>query len=75
MRVASLDGDADRLIYFFFDQERKFHMLDGDKIAILIASHLRTLLNEAKVENLTLGLVQSAYANGSSTNYAISMVS
>jgi len=65
-----LDGDADRLIYFYFDEKNNFVMLDGDKIAVLMADHLRGLIKEAGIEGLTVGLVQSAYANGSSTDYA-----
>jgi phosphoacetylglucosamine mutase len=33
----SVDGDADRVIYFFVDDKEKFHMLDGDRIATLVA--------------------------------------
>ncbi len=68
-RFASLDGDADRLIYFYFDNNSKFQMLDGDKISLLFAEHLSQLAKKAKL-NLRTGVVQTAYANGSSTNYA-----
>eukprot|EP01119_Soliformovum_irregulare_P023881 TRINITY_DN8439_c0_g1_i3.p1 TRINITY_DN8439_c0_g1~~TRINITY_DN8439_c0_g1_i3.p1 ORF type:complete len:323 (-),score=84.96 TRINITY_DN8439_c0_g1_i3:236-1204(-) len=36
-RIASIDGDADRVIYFYIDQDGMFKMLDGDRIAILMA--------------------------------------
>ena len=36
-RCVSVDGDADRIVYFFIDEEQKFHLLDGDRIATLIA--------------------------------------
>lgn len=36
IRYASFDGDADRIVYFFFDDNNKFHLLDGDKIATLV---------------------------------------
>ncbi|ODM96805.1 Phosphoacetylglucosamine mutase [Orchesella cincta] len=68
-RCASLDGDADRLIYLYFDEAGMFHMLDGDKIALLFAEHFNDLLKKSQL-NLKLGMVQTAYANGSSTNYA-----
>ena len=42
--------------------------MDGDKIATLIAGYFKELLNESGLD-LTLGLVQTAYANGSSTKY------
>ena len=68
-KYVSFDGDADRIIYFYYDSELKFHMLDGDKIAVLFAQHLGHLVKTAELTDLKLGLVQSAYANGSSTNY------
>lgn len=68
-RFASLDGDADRLIYFYFNDNSKFSMLDGDKIALLFAEHLSQLAEKGNLQ-LKTGIVQTAYANGSSTNYA-----
>ena len=35
VRCASVDGDADRLVYFYLDGQGKFKLLDGDKIATL----------------------------------------
>ncbi len=35
VRAASLDGDADRLVYFYVDSSGTFRLLDGDKIATL----------------------------------------
>ncbi|CAG7721950.1 unnamed protein product [Allacma fusca] len=68
IRFISLDGDADRVIYFYFDSNNAFRMLDGDKIATLFAEHLGGLVKQSGL-SLSIGLVQSAYANGSSTNY------
>jgi len=66
----SFDGDADRIVYFYKDSGNIFHLLDGDKIATLIASYLKEKLDIAQI-NLPngLGVVQTAYANGSSTEY------
>lgn len=36
-RCVSVDGDADRVVYFFTDENNCFHLLDGDRIATLIA--------------------------------------
>ena len=72
-RCASLDGDADRLIYLYFDEGKKFHMLDGDKIALLFAEHFNSLLEKSGL-NLKLGMVQTAYANGSSTKFATNVM-
>lgn len=72
-RCASLDGDADRLIYFYFEGNSKFRMLDGDKIAVLCLDHFNHLLKSSGL-SLKLGMVQTAYANGSSTNYATNVL-
>lgn len=37
-RCVSVDGDADRIVYFFVDEKKTFHLLDGDRIATLLAS-------------------------------------
>lgn len=69
-RCCSVDGDADRIVYFFSDENGKFYLLDGDRIATLVAGYLMALLNGcgAKVK---VGLVQTAYANGASTDYIV----
>lgn len=36
-RCVSVDGDADRIIYYFTDDDGKCKLLDGDRIATLIA--------------------------------------
>jgi len=65
-RYASLDGDADRLVYYF-KNNGKFFLLDGDRIAALIATYLQKKLGPSSA--VKLGVVQTAYANGASTNY------
>ena len=87
-RCVSVDGDADRVMYFYNDENGKFNMLDGDKIGTLgnveiyvlkkqifviklyfaVAGYIKELLSDVGLE-LNLGLVQTAYANGSSTKY------
>ncbi|XP_008056292.1 phosphoacetylglucosamine mutase [Carlito syrichta] len=67
-RCCSLDGDADRIVYYYHDADGHFHLIDGDKIATLISSFLKELLVEIG-ESLDIGVVQTAYANGSSTRY------
>ncbi|KAL0446331.1 UNVERIFIED_CONTAM: Phosphoacetylglucosamine mutase [Sesamum latifolium] len=55
MRCASLDGDADRLVYFsVLSNSNKINLVDGDKILSLFALFLKE---------------QLAYANGASTDY------
>uniref|UniRef100_A0A8C9M7L7 Phosphoacetylglucosamine mutase n=1 Tax=Panthera tigris altaica TaxID=74533 RepID=A0A8C9M7L7_PANTA len=67
-RCCSFDGDADRIVYHYLDVDGHFHLIDGDKIATLISSFLKELLLEIG-ESLNIGVVQTAYANGSSTRY------
>ncbi|XP_064025338.1 phosphoacetylglucosamine mutase [Pogoniulus pusillus] len=67
-RCCSFDGDADRIVYYYEDTSGHFHLIDGDKIATLISIFLKELL--AKVgQSSALAVVQTAYANGSSTHY------
>lgn len=67
-RHCSYDGDADRIVYYYADEAGHFRLLDGDKIAGLAAMYLGELASEAGVA-VNLGVVQTAYANGSSTRY------
>ncbi|KAJ7341698.1 hypothetical protein JRQ81_006427 [Phrynocephalus forsythii] len=64
----SFDGDADRIVYYYLDTAGQFHLLDGDKIATLISTFLKELLDKSG-QTLTFAVVQTAYANGSSTCY------
>lgn len=69
-RFCSFDGDADRLIYYYANKAGQFQLLDGDKIATLAASFLGGLVQTAGLgDQLKLGVVQTAYANGASTAY------
>jgi phosphoacetylglucosamine mutase len=57
-------------MYFYIDEGGKFHMLDGDKIAALVAAFIVELVKTAGLEGqLNIGVVQTAYANGASTKY------
>uniref|UniRef100_A0A6Q2WSB0 Phosphoacetylglucosamine mutase n=1 Tax=Esox lucius TaxID=8010 RepID=A0A6Q2WSB0_ESOLU len=67
-RCCSYDGDADRIVYYYTDSASRFHLLDGDKIATLISTYLKDLLTQAGLD-LQIAVVQTAYANGSSTRY------
>ncbi|KAL8733787.1 MAG: hypothetical protein Q9181_003456 [Wetmoreana brouardii] len=69
-RCASLDGDADRIIYYFNDSDGSFRLLDGDRIATLVALFIGDLSRSAGLgEKLKVGVVQTAYANGAATAY------
>ncbi|XP_034255073.1 phosphoacetylglucosamine mutase isoform X2 [Thrips palmi] len=67
-RCVSFDGDADRIVYYYQDQSVKFRLLDGDRIASLVAGYIKNLLDIMGME-LNIGVVQTAYANGASTKY------
>ncbi|EOY13257.1 Phosphoglucosamine mutase-related isoform 2 [Theobroma cacao] len=79
-RCASLDGDADRLVYFSVpsNSSSKIDLVDGDKMLSLFALFIKEQLNiltregNKKSNNnfqAHLGVVQTAYANGASTDY------
>lgn len=71
VRCCSFDGDADRIVYYYLRDGKTFRLLDGDKISAMVAMFLVDLVGKAKLEGDTLavGVVQTAYANGSSTKY------
>jgi phosphoacetylglucosamine mutase len=72
-RCCSLDGDADRIIYYYIDEDGSFRLLDGDRIATLAALFIGDLAKNAGLtEKLKVGVVQTAYANGASTDYITS---
>ncbi|RHY30797.1 hypothetical protein DYB32_004040 [Aphanomyces invadans] len=69
-RACSLDGDADRVVYHYFDDDGKWHLLDGDKIACLFADFFADKLRVLDLANeISLGVVQTAYANGGAGAY------
>ena len=60
----------DVLIYYYMDDRNQFRMLDGDKIAALVAAFIVELVKLAGLEDkIEVGVVQTAYANGASTKY------
>lgn len=84
---ASLDGDADRVVFFSApaeggggDDDNKVRLLDGDRIASLLALFVKEkvlgplcLAAEEQGETelpLTIGQVQTAYANGAARAFA-----
>ncbi|WVZ72810.1 hypothetical protein U9M48_021212 [Paspalum notatum var. saurae] len=83
VRCASLDGDADRLVYFHVSSasDNRVDLVDGDKILSLFALFIREQLdfinNNGDQANkplpARLGIVQTAYANGASTQFLKSL--
>ncbi|GAA5812574.1 hypothetical protein MFLAVUS_006031 [Mucor flavus] len=74
-RCCSYDGDADRIVFYYVTEDGTFRLLDGDKIAGLAASFITELVHEAGIDSIKVGVVQTAYANGSSTNYLTKVLS
>lgn len=71
-RACSFDGDADRIVYYYQSEQQTFRLMDGDKIATLVARYIKDLVeleSSSLRENLKIGVVQTAYANGNSTRY------
>lgn len=75
-----MDGDADRLVYFTVPSpnSNKIELVDGDKILSLFAVYIKEqlgILNSGVYANIgnehecRIGIVQTAYANGASTDY------
>lgn len=65
---ASFDGDADRVVFYYSDDDSVFHLLDGDKISTLLAAFISDIVKKSGIE-AHIGVVQTAYANGSSTDF------
>lgn len=71
---ASLDGDADRLICYARHGDGQLAVLDGDRMAALIVDMLVVGTRDAPPlvppdADVSIGVVQTAYANGASTEY------
>ena len=74
--MTSFDGDADRIVFHYEDKAGKFYLLDGDKIAVLVSSFIQDELRciDPDGKAVKCGVVQTAYANGSSTLYLKNVV-
>ncbi|PLW08493.1 hypothetical protein PCANC_22028 [Puccinia coronata f. sp. avenae] len=72
-RACSFDGDADRIVYYYLTKDNHtFRLMDGDKIATLVAGYIKELVQLEAPElkdHVRIGVVQTAYANGNSTRY------
>eukprot|EP01116_Phalansterium_solitarium_P023957 TRINITY_DN8636_c0_g1_i2.p1 TRINITY_DN8636_c0_g1~~TRINITY_DN8636_c0_g1_i2.p1 ORF type:complete len:537 (+),score=191.36 TRINITY_DN8636_c0_g1_i2:126-1736(+) len=70
-RFASVDGDADRVVYFYVNENGGFHLVDGDKISALIALYIKDELNVAydAHSDMSIGVCQTAYSNGAAARY------
>uniref|UniRef100_A0A0D9WWJ0 Phosphoacetylglucosamine mutase n=1 Tax=Leersia perrieri TaxID=77586 RepID=A0A0D9WWJ0_9ORYZ len=78
-RCASFDGDADRLVYFRIasSSDTRIDLVDGDKILSLFVLFIREQLDIINGKDnpgngvlpTRFGVIQTAYANGASTDF------
>ena len=66
--VASLDGDADRLVFIYIDANNEKHLIDGDKIGVLFAMYINKYARIIS-KDVKIGFVQTGYANNASSEY------
>eukprot|EP01056_Protomagalhaensia_sp_Gyna25_P005843 Protomagalhaensia_sp_Gyna_25__5842@NODE_870_length_2489_cov_137_742857_g686_i0_p1_GENE_NODE_870_length_2489_cov_137_742857_g686_i0NODE_870_length_2489_cov_137_742857_g686_i0_p1_ORF_typecomplete_len332_score53_38PGM_PMM_III/PF02880_16/4_8e12PGM_PMM_IV/PF00408_20/6_7e08_NODE_870_length_2489_cov_137_742857_g686_i01551150 len=76
----AMDGDADRVVFFITPkQDQPFKLLDGDRLtALATAAFLKlwdnlTPLISKDAQPLTVGVIQTAYANGGATKFLQSL--
>ena len=70
-RCCSLDGDADRLLYWRVDPATMaVDIMDGDKEMSLASLWVMMQIDLRGREGVTMGVVKTAYANGASNLYA-----
>ena len=70
-RLCSLDGDADRLLYWRIDPTTMtLDIMDGAKEMSLAALWVRTQVDQLGLKDVSIGAVKTAYANGASVIYA-----
>jgi len=65
--IASFDGDADRLIMIYKENDI-INIIDGDQIGTIITDFIIEQINIINIET-NIGYIQTAYANGNSTKY------
>jgi len=63
---SSFDGDADRIIFYFIDNNNNFRLLTGDYISALIALYIDN--NKDKYSNCSKGVIHTGYSNGAFIN-------
>ena len=61
-KFASLDGDADRLIYFFLNKGSSICILDGDDLIVLFCKFLKDLITKGNIDE-TIHAVTTNYSN------------
>lgn len=67
---ASLDGDADRVV-FYYSENKELHILNGDYIAALILTYLSKKLTSNT--SLEIGYIHTGYTNNACVEYVKSL--
>ena len=67
---ASLDGDADRVV-FYYEKDKKLNLLNGDYIAALILTFLSK--NLTSNTPITIGYIYTGYTNNACVEYVKSL--
>jgi len=65
---ASLDGDADRLIISYNDEENNFNIVNGDKLALIFLTHINDILEGGGI-NGRFGFIHTVYTNHAILEY------
>lgn len=69
-KYLSVDGDADRIIYWYPNSDNTVNLLDGDRIAVLLAMYINELIVKCNLkESVNIKVIQTAYTNGNCTKY------
>jgi len=68
---ASLDGDADRIV-FYKKINNKFCLLNGDNISALVVCYLNVLLQNRK--DISIGFIHTGYTNKACLDYVKSKI-
>ena len=56
---ASLDGDADRVVFYYRENKNKFRLLNGDKISALIAFYMANVMKDVS----NVAVIHTGYSN------------
>jgi len=68
---ASLDGDADRLV-FYYTEKGSMRILNGDYISALIMTYLSKILRDTK-DSIKIGFIHTGYTNSACLDYIHSL--
>ena len=68
---ASLDGDADRIVFYSYHKDH-IQILNGDYIAALVFTYLSSQLSEC-VQDVTIGYIYTGYTNQACVEYVKSL--